>query len=92
MIWLTAKENTLTRTEPCTMENGSMISSMARGKSAGQMARYMKGSISTAKKMGMVNSIGLIPPALRVTSKIIIFMELGLISGRMGGSSVEIGI
>ena len=92
MIWRMALENILTLMEPCTKENGLMINSMGKGKNAGLMVQYMKASINMAKKMDMENSIGLIHLALKEIFKIIIFMELELISGQMAGNSVEIGI
>lgn len=92
MIWRMALENILTQMEQCTKENGSMISSMVKGKSAGLMVLYMKASINMVKKMDLENSTGLIPLALKEIFKIIIFMDLELISGRMEGNSVEIGI
>ena len=73
-------------------ENGSMISSMEKEGSVGRMARYMKGSTSLAKKMGMGSLTGLIPPVLKATSKTTIFTVLVRTSGRMVGSSVVTGI
>jgi hypothetical protein len=65
---------------------------MVKAKSAGQMEQSMKANINMVKKMGMENSIGLILPVLRVTFKIIIYMELVLINGQMAGSIAVIGI
>ena len=73
-------------------ENGSMISSMEKEGSVGRMARSMKGSTNSAKKMGMGSLTGLIPPVLRAIFKTTIFMVLARTSGRMAGSSVVIGI
>ena len=92
MIWLTAKVNILTLMERCMKENGFMISSMEKEGSVGRMVQYMKGNTNSEKRMGMGSLTGLIPPVLRVISKITIFMVLERTNGQMVESSVVIGI